>query len=413
VVPDDREQALQDLERVRAGESFVHEFRIRRHSDGVFRWIRSTDFPLYDHSSKVIRIAGIGRDVTEEKLSTEHQAILLAELQHRVRNIMAMIRSVANRTRRSAASVDDYAGLISGRIMSLARTQSLLTRAANANVEIAEIVQTELEALAQDGSHYRVSGPELKISPKAAEVLSLAIHELATNALKYGALAVADGLVSVQWQVVEENERQWLNLLWSETRPPVPGWTPPSRRGFGTELVERRVPYELHGRGRVEITPQGAQVFIEFPLGSGASILETGAPMRKSVFGGSIDMSGEPSLAGARILILEDDYMLATDAESALSDVGAKVIGPFSMEAEAIAAVRQGNLNAAMIDINLGNGASFETAQALRRAETPFVFVTGYDESSIPAELADVPRFVKPVDLRQIVRALVRLRRDA
>lgn len=128
----------------------------------------------------------------------------------------------------------------------------------------------------------------------------------------------------------------------------------PTRRGFGTELVERRVPYELHGRGRVEVTAKGALVSVEFPLGPGASILETGAPVRKSVFGGSIDMSGEPSLEGSHILILEDDYLLASDVESALLDVGAEVLGPFSLQAEAVEVVRQGDLSAAVIDINLG-----------------------------------------------------------
>jgi PAS domain S-box-containing protein len=408
VVPDDRERAVDNIERVQSGVAVIHEFRVRRPSDGTFRWLRDTVFPLLDDTGAVTRIAGISSDVTEVKLSGERQEILLAELQHRVRNILAMIRAVGQRTERSAASVHEYAELMSGRIMSLARTQALLTRAANTTVKLNELIAGELDAQVHDRTQYSLSGPTIELSPKVAEVLSLAIHELSTNALKYGALAISDGSVKVEWQIVEIEGRQWLSLQWSENHPVVAEWAPPTRRGFGTELVERRVPYELEGRGQVEITAEGARVSIEFPLRGGASILETSAPLRRRIFGGSVDMMSEPSLAGLRILVLEDDYLLAYDIESALSSAGAEVVGPFSRESAAIHAIERGNLHGAVTDINLGAGPSFEAARMLRQQGIPFIFFTGYGQSAIPEEFREVPCFGKPVDTRDVVREFAR-----
>lgn len=408
IVPEDRDQALAALDAAKESHATVTEFRIRRPSDGAFRWIRNTTFPLQDGQGQVRRIGGLFADITEARLSTEHQKVLLAELQHRVRNIMAMIRSVATQTGVTAASVEDYTRLIGGRLMALARTQTLLTRAANEGVEIRRLIGDELQAQAHDGGQYVMTGPELVVSPKAAEVLSLAIHELATNALKYGALSVPGGKVSVAWQVSGGDQAR-LHLDWTENRPAPAGWTPPSRRGFGSELLEQRVPYELGGVGRIAVRADGLDAMMEFPLRPGASILETDAPTRTSVFGGSIDMAGEPSLAGQTVLILEDDFYLARDTVGALRGAGADVVGPFPTEVAAIAALRAQAPTAGVIDINLGQGPSFETARALRKSGRPFLFLTGYDTDVIPPEFADVVCLQKPVELRDIVRAVAAL----
>lgn len=147
IVPDDRDTVLEHLEGARQGKVVVYEFRIQRPSDGAFRWIRSTAFPLRD-GGHITRIGGIAEDVTEAKLATEHSAVLLAELQHRVRNIMAMIRSITARTGERAESVPEYAALLAGRLLTLARVQALLTRAANAGASITTIVRDELGAQA-------------------------------------------------------------------------------------------------------------------------------------------------------------------------------------------------------------------------------------------------------------------------
>lgn len=405
VIPDDRQAVLAQLQRVRAGESVVHEYRIQRRSDNEFRWILSTDFPLFDADGRVNRIAGIATDVTDARRTQEHQQVLLAELQHRVRNIMAMLVSLVSRSRTTAASADEYAELVSGRLMSLARTQALLTRAANAGVDIHTILDDELGAQAHDPAQYELAGPSITLPAKVTEVLSLAVHELATNALKYGALAAPDGRVSVRWETHVENDQRWVTVHWRERRTPSPAWMPPARRGFGTMLIEQRVPYELGGRGRINVDAGGAEAHIEFPLRDTGSVLDTHAPTAARVAGGSNDIHADVDLSGHHVLVLDDDFYLAQDTASALRTCGAQVMGPFSQSSDAVQAVH-GGLTGAILDINLGNGACFATAARLSECEVPFVFLTGYDVGVIPDIFQDVPVLQKPATPRQIVLRL-------
>lgn len=410
VVPDDRNIALEHLEKARSGEAAVHEFRIQRPGDGAFRWIKDTDFALRDEHGNVQRVGGIGHDATEEKLAAEHQSVLLAELQHRVRNIMAVIRSITARTGERAESVTEYASLMAGRLRALARVQALLTRASNVGVSVATIVLDEVSVQAQHEGQYVVDGPDISLSPKAAEVLTLAIHELTTNALKYGALSVPNGKITIRWAAFAKRGAPWLSLNWMEEGAPAQATrNVPLSRGFGTELIEGRVPYELGGRGKVMIGPGGAECHLEFPLKSGTSFLETGAPRKATVFGGALDMSGEADLSGRHIMVIEDDYYLATDVSRALQGAGAHVIGPCPNEAAARAELAEQRPDAVVMDINLGAGASFKLAEHLKDNLIPFVFVTGYDENVIPAEFADVERLEKPVQLRKIVNSISKL----
>ncbi|WP_060771806.1 GAF domain-containing protein [Methylobacterium sp. AMS5] len=414
MLPEDREHALQNLQRAATGQSLLNEFRIQRPSDGAFRWIRSTLFPLRDEQGRVRRIGGLSSDMTEAKLLVDHQAVLLAELQHRVRNIMAVTRSIVARTGERAETVSDYASLVGGRLLSLARVQALLTRSPNAGVLVATIVRDEIDAQDLRADQYDLSGPKVELSPKAAEILTLAVHELATNALKYGALSVSEGRVRVRWSLFEKKGEAWLGFDWAEDGVPkakiaaeheANGRTG-ARRGFGRELIEGRLPYELGGRGRLEIGPEGARCRLEFPLRVGASILETDAPQRATVFGGALDMTGQPDLSGYRILVVEDDYYLATDTARALQGAGAEVVGPCPSEEAAREALDEGALAAALVDINLGSGPSFTLAALLRERGVPFVFITGYDEGVIPPDFADVERLQKPVELKRVVNFL-------
>ncbi len=249
IVPDDRDVALGHLEAARAGEVVVHEFRIQRPADSAFRWIRNTDFPLRDNGH-IPRIGGIVEDVTEAKLAAEHSTVLLAELQHRVRNIMAMIRSVTRRTGERAASVPDYTERMMGRLLALARVQALLTRTANARVGIVSLVRDEVSVQAQHEGQYDLDGPDIVLSPKAAEILTLAVHELTTNALKYGALSTTEGKVTIRWAVVETRGSPWLVFDWTEEgapeRPP-PTQDAPRRRGSEANSSRRASPTSYGG----------------------------------------------------------------------------------------------------------------------------------------------------------------------
>ncbi|NWJ27598.1 PAS domain S-box protein [Rhizobium sp. Td3] len=404
IVPDDRDKALEHLSEAREGKSVVHEFRVQRPSDHAFRWVKNTDFPLRDDGN-IPRIGGIAEDVTETKMAVEHQAVLLAELQHRVRNIMAIIRSTVVRSADGAADVEDYKTALAGRLLALARVQTLLTRQGNTGGSLRGILESEIGAQAHSQNQFELTGPDLMLSPKAVEVLTLAFHELSTNALKYGALSVNDGKILVTWKLFEKRERPWLAIDWVEEGAPLR--PPPTRRGFGSELIEAKIPYELRGIGKTTIEPEGARCHIEFPLREAESILETDAPAPTRFYGGTADMTGAPDLTGKIVLVVEDDYYVASDTAAALRSAGAEVLGPCPTEEAALQILHEQTPDAVVLDLNLGGGGPrFEIARKLVEHATPFVLMTGYDPDVIPDELADIVRLQKPIALRDVVAAV-------
>ncbi|MDP9840409.1 PAS domain S-box-containing protein [Neorhizobium huautlense] len=407
IIPEDRDSAVNHLLQARQGASAVHEFRIQRVSDQAFRWIRNTDFPLRDNGD-IPRVGGIAEDVTEAKLSAEHQGVLLAELQHRVRNLMGMIRVMANRSASGPSSVEEYRSSLEGRLLALARVQTLLTRQANLGGSLRNIVETEIAAQAHHPSQYTLSGPDVMLSPKAVEVLTLAFHELSTNALKYGALSIPEGTVTVRWVVEEERGKPWLSLDWIESGAPFR--EPPSRRGFGSELIEMKIPYELRGTGKIMFDGGQASCQLRIPLRIAESILATDAPTPVKIHGGSLDMTDAPDLSGRSILIVEDDYYMASDFASVLRSAGAEVLGPCPSEEAALSVLEHTTPTGALLDLNLGGGGPrFEIARILEGRGIPFMFITGYDPDVIPTEMETIARLQKPVPLRAIVEALALL----
>ncbi|MCQ0970166.1 PAS domain-containing protein [Paracoccus sp. TK19116] len=408
IVPEDRDVALKHMERALHGEPAVHEFRIQRHSDQAFRWIHNTDFPLLGHDGAVERIGGIAEHVIEANLAVEHQGVLLAELQHRVRNILAMIQSLALRTADGAVDVEDYRSLLEGWLLALTGVQVLLTREANTGGLLRDIFASEVSAQAHGGDQFELDGPDIRLSPKAVEVLTLAFHELAANALKHGAFSTPMGRLRASWAPFEKEDRTWLALDWTEED--MPRRAPPIRRGFGSDLIEGRMPYELGGAGKLVIGPGGAHCHLEFPLEDGESILETEAPVPTRLFGGTFDMTDAPDLTGLRVLVVEDDYYMAGDTAAALRGAGADLLGPCSSEEATFELLKSSTPTHAILDLNLGGGgARFDIAHALRDRGVPFIFLTGYSSEVIPTELVDVVRLQKPVTFRKIVEVISRL----
>ena len=154
----------------------------------------------------------------------------------------------------------------------MGRTQSTLTRSPGRSVDLAELVREELLVHAVQPEQCHVEGPEVALSPHAAEIVTLAVHELATNSIKYGALGDT-GYIRIMWTTSERDNREWVFLRWQETA--AVRKTKNVRKGFGRRLIEERVPYELQGAGRFTIHDTGVLAELEFPLMEGGSILET------------------------------------------------------------------------------------------------------------------------------------------
>lgn len=204
-------------------------------------------------------------DVTAITRAEERQRLLLSELQHRVRNTLGVVRSIARRSAQTSATVDDYAAHLDGRLGALARTQAAVTRDPEAGVDLEYLLADELMAyIAREGEQVRISGPSLRLQPKAAETLSLAIHELATNAVKYGALSHPNGRVHISWRLDDTVDPSELVFDWREKGGPHV--KPSQRKGFGTEVLERTLAFELKGRTSLTFNPAGLQFQIALPL---------------------------------------------------------------------------------------------------------------------------------------------------
>ncbi|MDA9426007.1 MULTISPECIES: CheR family methyltransferase [Bradyrhizobium] len=204
-------------------------------------------------------------DVTAITRAEERQRLLLAELQHRVRNTLGVVRSIARRSAESSSTVAEYAAHLDGRLNAFARTQALVTRDPEGGVDLEYLVVEELLAYnAREGEQMRVSGPAVRFQPKAAETFALAIHELATNALKYGALGQPAGRLEISWRIDEAAAPPQLLFEWRERGGPQV--TPPPRKGFGTELLERTLAFELKGQTTISFNAPGIHCLIAIPL---------------------------------------------------------------------------------------------------------------------------------------------------
>jgi PAS domain S-box-containing protein len=265
MLAEDRPRALKGVDRARAGECVSFEFRVLRQADGEIRRLRTRSFPMVDAFGRVQRIGGICQDITASVSAAEHQEFLLSEMQHRVRNMFAVIRSIVRRTGDSSESVQDFASHLEGRIASLARVQSVVTRDPLAGFDLAELVADELRAgAAHEGRQFSLSGPSVRIRAKAAESIGLALHELATNALKYGALTLPRGFIRIAWRLEDVDSSTWLVLDWIETG--MSGCVPGTQRvGFGTVLLEQMLPYDLGARVVSRFEPSGLRCEIRLP----------------------------------------------------------------------------------------------------------------------------------------------------
>ncbi|MDB5646139.1 PAS domain S-box protein [Methylobacterium sp.] len=262
--PEDREGTLAALRQVQGGMRVTHEFRIVRASDGEMRWIETSDFPLLDDEGRVHRIAGIAKDMTDQKAGAARLTVLVDELQHRSRNLLGVVAAVASRTLDAGGSATET---FETRLKALSRAQGLLSRFGSDTVEVGALVRAELAAHTDaDPPKVVVSGPDVHLTARQVQNFALALHELTTNAVKYGALKGVDGELAVDWTVQRDPKaRRWLCLTWTESGVAVPPETV-TRRGYGRELIENALSYALQARTTYELGRDGVRCRIELPL---------------------------------------------------------------------------------------------------------------------------------------------------
>ena len=241
-------------EAVASEEPWEDTFPLRRH-DGTFRWFLSRANPLRNEAGRVILWCGTNTDVTDQREASERIALLMQEVNHRARNMLATIQAIINRS--AGLSSEELAVSLKNRIRALAQNQELLNGGDWSGARIVDIVSTQTMHVADAGSaRIHLTGPkDLILKAPAAEALGLAIHELATNAVKYGALSVPGGRVDVHWEVTDEDGEQKFTISWREIGGPAV--TAPARSGFGAILIARNVELAFAAPVSVEWEPEG------------------------------------------------------------------------------------------------------------------------------------------------------------
>ena len=242
--------------------SYSTFFRFIR-PDGYEVWLEETGKAEFDATGRYLRLKGLTRDISERRRAEERQRMLICELDHRVKNVLASVATVAQRTREDSGSMDEFLQVFDGRIQSMANAHRLLSRSHWQGVSLADLVRKELAPCTGEGSA-SVEGPEVLLSPEATQSVAIVLHELVTNASKYGALATKHGRISVRWdwQLDSQAPRRLL-LEWIETGgSPV---IPPGHAGYGTDAIRNLIPYELGGVVDLAFDAAGVRCRIELP----------------------------------------------------------------------------------------------------------------------------------------------------
>jgi PAS domain S-box-containing protein len=250
VIPQDRQDEERTiLTRIRRGERIEHFETVRQRKHGSLIWVSLTISPVKNAQGKIIAASKIARDITEQKRTSDQIATLAREAEHRSKNLLANVQAMVNLSQ--ADAVADLKKVIEGRIQALANVHSLFVATRWIGAELSIIAQQELAPYATREKRVRIDGPQVLLEPNTAQAVAVTLHELATNAAKYGALSTANGHIDLKWSE-ETNGR--LNLRWVETGgPPV---QPPTRRGFGGRIIEQMIA-QLKGESRFDWRVEG------------------------------------------------------------------------------------------------------------------------------------------------------------
>ncbi|MDB5372656.1 MAG: putative sensor histidine kinase with multiple and a response regulator receiver domain, partial [Belnapia sp.] len=195
--------------------------------------------------------------------------VLMAELLHRTRNLLAVVQAIASQTRRTSSSIAEFGSEFASRLRALSRVQSLLSHIDQHEVDLRKLVEAELHAHGDGGiasGKIKIEGPTVALPATSAQALGLAIHELATNAVKYGAFAQPEGKLKVSWNLEADEAERWVVFEWAESGVKMPESEPPKRKGYGSELIERALPYQLQAKTKLQFGPDGVRCEIVAPV---------------------------------------------------------------------------------------------------------------------------------------------------
>ncbi len=349
----------------------------------------------------ILRLADEASAVRQQ--ANERQEILIAELNHRVRNILSLISGLIRQSRTSDGDIGEYVGQLEGRVQALSRAHDQITRDHWAPASLRSLLQAEAAAyLGKNAARVVMRGEEVLLGPQAFSTAALVFHELVTNSAKYGSLCDS-GTVSVAWT---EDDTGNLLVEWRESDgPPVKA---PKRQGFGTTIIRHSIPYDLGGKAEVRYEPKGLQAdftipakYVTFADGPVSIVPE----VRQQPAAKTATIISEKPLQGCSILLVEDNLIIAMDGEDIFLQLGAKDVTLAPSVYQALEYVAEKHFDLAVLDVNLGDETSFPVAEKLVQAGTPLVFATGYGEA-VAKNFSGANILQKPYTIESVAAAL-------
>jgi two-component sensor histidine kinase/CheY-like chemotaxis protein len=319
-----------------------------------------------------------------------------------VKNTLAMIQAISNQSLRHSKNQKEFVSSFSGRVQALARAHDLLTATKLRGANVVDLVREQVTLGQGEDRRIQCSGPMLVLDPQVTVHLALVLHELATNARKYGALSVPEGRLSVRWEV-RASQRRSLFLAWEESNGPEVGAS--NERGFGTTLIERTL--SGHG-GEASIRYDAAGLTCEITL----PLADQAQPNRISTTDGDswTHVTGKKSnLNGKKAIVVEDEPLVSMELESTLAARGCEIVGTAGTLEKAKRLVEDADFDFALLDLNLSGQPVSEVAAKLTQRNIPFAFVSGYGREALPQGFQDVPIVRKPTDGVELVAAVERL----
>ena len=342
----------------------------------------------------------------QRRQAAERQELLIAELNHRVRNILGVIRGLIRQTKARDDDINSFIKVLDGRIHALARAHNQITDDHWGPAPIQSLIDAEASAfLADRPDRIQVSGGFVLLNPQAYSTMALVVHELVTNSAKYGSLS-GDGRVTLDWR---RNEAGDLLVDWREYGgPPVKA---PERKGFGSTIITRSVPYDLGGEASITYAPSGVEAQFRIPARHVTDAPpDRPAPIRAPrAAHGHAPPSPSLVLAGHSLLLVEDSLIIALDAEDVAERLGAERVLTAATVQAGLDAIEDGP-TVAMLDINLGDASSYPIADRLAELGVPFLFASGYGEqANLPEQHLGRPVLQKPYTLENVARAIAEL----
>lgn len=377
---------------------FDAEYRIIRQSDHQIRWIHDQGGAIFNGEGRRTQVIGVIRDVTERRRAQERERLLTREVDHRAKNLLAVIQSVVQLTR--ADNLPQFIEAVTGRIQALGRAHSLLASTRWEGAELATLVEEEIAPFAPyESRRVRFRGPQIKLKPGAAQSIALVLHELATNAAKYGALSEPGGRVEIEWRV-DDRVAGDLLMTWTERGgPPV---KPPARAGFGSSVMRASVERQLGGVVTMHWQREGLRCELRLPAkqlvrGPEEPVVQQPLEERPRTHG---------CVGGTQVLVLEDEGLVAMEMVQSLEKAGCIVVGPAANISEALDLIHDKPIDVALVDIDLGGSRGYPVADVLSERGVPFAFVTGFNGAILPERFHNVPLVPKPASSAMLERTI-------